>query len=74
MPALLIKDLTEDLHRKLKEAAAKNHRSMNRQVIAILEEKLSNPGPARIERPAVFGKPVSGKWIEGIIRKARDSN
>ena len=73
MPALLIKDLTEDLHRKLREEAARNQRSMNRQVIAILEEKLSHPGPARIERPAQFGKPISGRWIDGIIRKARDS-
>ena len=45
MPSLLIKDLPPELHRKLKEEAARHHRSMTRQALALLEEALS--GPAR---------------------------
>jgi hypothetical protein len=73
MPALLIKDLPENLHRKLKEEAEKNHRSMNRQVISMLEEKLGQRKPVSFSPPVKLKKPVSGEWIVKIIREARDS-
>jgi plasmid stability protein len=45
MSGLLIKDFPAELHRRLKEEAARHHRSMPRQALALLEEALS--GPAR---------------------------
>jgi plasmid stability protein len=40
MPALVIKDLPVDLHRRLKDDAAQHHRSMTQQAIVILEQGL----------------------------------
>lgn len=40
MPGFVIKDLPEALHRKLKEQAARNHRRMTKEVLAVLEQAL----------------------------------
>lgn len=40
MPALVIKELSVDLHRRLKEEAVQHHRSMTQQAIVILEQGL----------------------------------
>lgn len=40
MAGLVIKQLPENLHRRLKEQAARNHRSMTKEVIALLERGL----------------------------------
>ncbi len=45
MPALVIKNLPEDIHNRLKETAARHHRSMTQQAIAILEQGLHHPRP-----------------------------
>lgn len=60
MPGLLIKDFPPELHRKLKEEAARHHRSMTRQALFLLEKALSAesgnaaellPEPIRPARP-----------------------
>src|SRR3990172_7929610 len=43
MSGLLIKDFPPELHLKLKEEAARHHRSMTRQALALLEQALSAP-------------------------------
>jgi len=40
MPALVIKNLPEELHRRLKEDAGRHHRSMTQEAIAILDQGL----------------------------------
>ena len=57
MPALLIKNLPAPLHRKLREAALRNHRSMTRQALAILEEGLEEP-MSTADWPAPFQGPI----------------
>lgn len=47
MSGLLIEDFPPDLHHKLKEEAARHHRSMTRQVLALLEQALSAGNPPR---------------------------
>jgi hypothetical protein len=52
MPALLIKDVPPELHRKLKELASRNRRSMNRQALVLLEEALEREsGKAELPPP-----------------------
>lgn len=38
MPNVNVKNIPKDLHRRLKERAKRNHRSLNSEVIACLEE------------------------------------
>lgn len=74
MKALLIKNIPPPLHDRLRQRAAAHHRSMNREVIAILEQELERPKPAEEPPPVVqLDRPVSGEWIVQIIRDGRDT-
>lgn len=42
MPSLTLRDIPEDLYRRLKERAATRHRSMNGEVLTILERALAS--------------------------------
>ncbi|MFH1039161.1 MAG: Arc family DNA-binding protein [PVC group bacterium] len=72
MPALLIKNLPPDLHERLRRCAAEHHRSMNREVIAILEKEIGARQPGELPPPVKGLKPVDGEWIAQVIRDARD--
>lgn len=60
MPALLIKDLPDDLHRRLKARASALGRSMSREVMVILAEALEDragpPTLAEVDRLRVRGR------------------
>ena len=76
MPALLIRDLPEELHQKLKQRAAANHRSMSRELLVLLEEALhDSAGPPPLEavdRMRVSGaKPLTQDLLEEARREAR---
>jgi len=43
MPMLTIKGMPDDLYRTLKERAERNHRSLNREIIACLERVVQAP-------------------------------
>ena len=77
MPGLLIKDFPPELHRRLKEDAARHHRSMTRQALALLEQALA--APARdaadlLPDPVKPLKPVTPGDVVAVIRKSRDSD
>jgi plasmid stability protein len=40
MASLLIKNIPPEIHLALKEKAAKNHRSLNREIISVLEKEV----------------------------------
>jgi plasmid stability protein len=73
MSALLIKNMPPTLHERLRRRAVEHHRSMNREVIAILEKEIGAGQPAELPPPIKLRKPVDGAWIVKIIREARDS-
>ena len=77
MPGLLIKDFPPELHRRLKQEAARHHRSMTRQALALLEQALA--APARnaadlLPDPLKPVKPVTPGDVVAVIRKSRDSD
>ncbi len=74
MAALVIKDLPDLLHRRLKEEAARNRRSMTQQAIAILEHALAKPsisGKGEPPPPLELKVRHSHKWIYAAIRRGR---
>ena len=73
MPAFLVKDLPPVLHERLRQEASRHHRSMNGEVIAILEKELAASRPVELPPPVKSKVPVDGRWIADAIRKARDS-
>jgi plasmid stability protein len=43
MASITIKNVPDDLHRRLKEQAERNHRSLNGEIIACLERQVESP-------------------------------
>ncbi|MGY6216864.1 FitA-like ribbon-helix-helix domain-containing protein [Methylolobus aquaticus] len=43
MASVLIKNLPDALHQQLKQRAERHHRSLNKEVIALIEAALTNP-------------------------------
>lgn len=72
MSALLIKNMPPSLHERLRQRATSHHRSMNREVIAILESELERPPVMELPPPVKSLKPVDHEWIVQTIRDARD--
>ena len=72
MSAVVIRDLPPLLHQRLKTEAARHHRSMNRELIAILEKELGAAQSAALPPPVKGRMPADGRWIAQVIREARD--
>lgn len=72
MPAFLVKNLPPALHERLRHAAAKHHRSMNREAIAILEKELEVPEQGDLLPPAAPSKPLSAAWVRETVRAMRE--
>ena len=73
MATVVIRDLPPRLHQRLKEEAHEHHRSMNREVISIIEKQLDCSRPFVLPPPIKLKRPMDPRWIVDIIREARDS-
>jgi plasmid stability protein len=71
MPSILIKDIPAELHERLRQAALRDHRSLNKEVIALLEGALAAPSP-QLPPPiqATFG--LTTDWLERAISEGRE--
>jgi len=73
MPSLTIKGLPEELHERLKKQAARHRRSVNDEVIAILEQALM---PSRrsaeeaIARAEALNREI-GRTFPDIVNEAK---
>ena len=63
MSSLLIKNIPENLREKLKEQAEIHHRSMNKEIVVILEEALKNPGIGKLPPPVKLNFRPTTAWI-----------
>jgi len=71
VPALLIKDLPPELHAKLKREAGRNHRSMNRQALVMLEQAMHLSAPPELPPPAKGKFLLTDKWLKAAKREGR---
>jgi plasmid stability protein len=75
MASLLIRDLPEELHQKLKERAARNRRSLAKETLLILETALSSTSVTENPEPPI---PYKGRflltdaWIDQAKREGRE--
>jgi plasmid stability protein len=53
MPTITLKNVPDELHRRLKERAERHHRSLNREAIRCLEEAVADE---RIEEQALLAR------------------
>lgn len=71
MPALVIKDLPAEIHRRLKDEAAQNHRSMTQQAIFILEQGVRRARPIPPYKPYKGAFPLTDDFINRAKREGR---
>lgn len=71
MSSILIKNVPVDLHRRLKEQAVQHHRSLNKEVIALLETALMGRGEGELPPPVKLKKPLSRDVLEAGRRGGR---
>jgi plasmid stability protein len=77
MPGLLIKDFPPELHQKLKEEAARYHRSMTRQALVLLEQALSSPEKntaGLLPGPLKLRTTLAADDVLTVIRDNRESD
>ena len=78
MPTLVVKNLPQPLHERLKAQAQQHHRSMTKEVVALIEQGLLAPrsalAPVRPLPPLVrlSTGPVTPEWIAAAIADGRD--
>ena len=73
MPGLVIKDLPAKLHRKLKAQAARHHRSMTKEVLALLERALNEETQPNVIPPPFKGRfALTDKYIAEARREGRE--
>ncbi len=68
MASLLIKNIPDELHELLRKRAARHHRSMNKEVIVLLEQVMEGSRPGAIPEPAPLKRPIDTR----TIMRARD--
>ncbi len=68
MAGLVIRDIPEQLHARLKQQAAQHHRSMNKEVITLLEQALDMDNTVREIPPPYRGKL---KLTDAFINQAK---
>ena len=73
MPAFLVKNLPPVLHERLRQEATRHHRSMNREVIAILEKELGGIVQTDVPCPVVPSRPLTAAWVRETTRQMRES-
>ena len=72
MPSLLIKNLPKSMHEQIKKLAQKHHRSMNKEVVVLLEDAISQFYEVKKFRPAFKGSiHLTNEFIDGAKREGR---
>ena len=65
MPDIIIRRVSDEIHSKLKARAAKNKRSMNMEILALLEEILEAPHTiAALPTPYRGSLSIDDEWLE----------
>ena len=71
MASLLIKNIPDNIRKRLKEQAEINHRSMNKQAVSILEQALTRPAIGTLPAPVKAKIRFSGEWVNQAKRWGR---
>jgi len=71
LASLLIKNVPEDLHKKLRERATREHRSLNKEVIVLIEQALGTRVPAALPDPVPLRRPVDTRTLLHARREGR---
>jgi len=73
MTSLLIRDLPEQVHRKLRARAKQNRRSLAKEALILLETVLASEEENKIELPQPFAGQflLTEEWLDQAKREGR---
>jgi plasmid stability protein len=72
MATITVKNIPEELYRRLKESAAQHHRSLNGEIIARLEASLTPPRPT-VEETLARLRDLRERYPVRTTRRAIDT-
>ena len=72
MPSLILRNVPEEVHERLRARAERHHRSMTREAVAILEKELAASGPVRLPPPVVPLRRLTTDEIDRAIDEGRE--
>jgi plasmid stability protein len=73
MTGLLIKEVPPHVHQKLRESARRNHRSMTREALALLERALDAPRPpAQLPALLHLDVPLTEDFLQAARHEGRE--
>lgn len=72
MASVLIKNLPDDLHQQLKLRAQRHHRSLNKEVIALIESALKGGSVVEeLPEPVKLRKPLTQNMLDRARKEGR---
>ena len=73
MPGLLIRDVPQELHRRLKGRAARNRRSLAKEALVLLETALGASSEWRggLPEPLAGSFELTNDWLDKAKREGR---
>lgn len=71
MASVLIRNLPDELHRQLKRRARRHDRSLNQEVIALIEIALDNRPVRALPAPVELRKPLTQDMLDQARQEGR---
>jgi len=71
MASVLIKNLPDEMHRQLKLRAQRHHRSLNKELIALIEAALARPSAEELPEPVKLRKPLTQEMLDRAREEGR---
>lgn len=71
MASVLIKNLPDELHQQLKLRARKHHRSLNKELIALIEATLRVRAGDGLPEPVKLRKPITQEMLDRARKEER---
>ena len=71
MASVLIKNLPDELHQKLKVRAQRHHRSLNKELIALIENALESRSVEDLPEPVKLRKPLTQDMLDRARKEGR---
>ena len=72
MPTIRIENVPADLHRRLAKRAAQHQRSLDHEVLAMLEEATREPHRIPPVTPHKTKHPLTQDWLDQARREGRE--
>ena len=71
MASVLIKNLPDEMHKQLKLRAQRHHRSLNKELIALIEVALARPSSEELPEPVKLRKPLTKEMLDRAREEGR---